>query len=101
MMDNNNHWKDILKECVKYPDGLSNVEERLENRIKKGKRKGKGIISSITAAAAAVVSSALEPHPASMVIAMEPARTTDNNFFISRFLLLFFITSLSLYHIKV
>lgn len=55
MMDNNNQWKDLLKESVKYPDGLSNVEERLENRIKKGKRKGKGIISSITAAAAAVV----------------------------------------------
>lgn len=40
MMDNNNQWKDLLKESVKYPDGLSNVEERLENRINKGKRKG-------------------------------------------------------------
>ncbi|WMJ77264.1 MULTISPECIES: DUF4179 domain-containing protein [unclassified Sedimentibacter] len=55
MLDNNEKWDELRNKLFIYPDNLSGVEARFENRVKREKRKKRTILSSITAFAASIL----------------------------------------------
>lgn len=55
MIDNNEKWNELINESTKYPEGLSGVEVRFQNRLIKEKRKKRALVSSISALAASIL----------------------------------------------
>jgi len=55
MSDKNEKWNDCLDNSCEYPEALSGVEDRLEKRIVKEKRKRRALFSSISAVAASLL----------------------------------------------